>query len=338
MKIQTIVLVLAAVVAFPALADLTNLSLSGTFEGWQSVGEQGNPVGLKDGAMSFTGGFYGSTTATGVDGYFYVHWETSQSVRSVRWFGGMSYTRTLTAFDLWSLNDGFEASSTSPDAWKFLGTYSPASNDLYYRQVVLTEAVDTKAIKLSYTKQNQPLSVEFETYSRDMTPLNAGWNITVLSASPALNGGAGGAFDGLMGSSYGSANLVDQTGFLELGLGGERTFGAVQIYFREQGSHYSAPEEFKLWAWDDDDKDYTVLLADVKGWGASATVFSLDLPTDVTTTKVYLEVTKARVVGNYSGGSFGVHEIFFYESIVPEPATMTLLALGGLSLLRRRRA
>jgi len=63
---------------------------------------------------------------------------------------------------------------------------------------------------------------------------------------------------------------------------------------------------------------------DPKGW-----VLPVELTESLYTTKVVMNF------GN-SGANVNFREVMFFEKAIPEPATMSLLALGGLALLRRR--
>jgi len=332
MKWQAMVLMLVAAVAMPAMASVANLSIDGKAYGWQSASPQGSPDGIRDGSSAWSGGFYGSTYAEGlVDGYYYILWEDIQTVRSIRWVGSSAdSSRLVTAFTLWSLND--DADPENPASWTKIGDYNVPEAQKHTYLIVLPADIQTQAIKLSYTDQNRPITGEFELYNQDMTPL-----AVTVTASPSLHGGVNDAIDGNMLTSYGSAGLNGGPGFMELDLGSEQEVGGLRICFRRQGDFYAVPEAFTIQAWDADANDWSSdLLADVTGWDANTEVFWLDLPEGFTTQKIRLNVTEPRTRPNVSGGAFGIHEFALYAP-VPEPATMTLLALGGLALLRRNR-
>ena len=338
MKRRAIALTVAAVLAFPVVADVTNLSLSGTAYGWHSSGEQSGPGGVNDGSSSWNGNYYGSTTASGVDGHYYILWQDVQTVKSIRWSTWMeAQNRGLSSFTLWALKDG--ANPDDENAWTKLvdyGDFDDPANLMTYCTVALPQAVSTKAIKLSYTNQTAPLTGEFEIFSRDITPLP----IASYTASQALHGVIDAAFDGNVFTSYGSGGLNNGPGFMEVDLGDEQAVGGLHIYFRVQGDFYAAPSAFTLTAWDSDANDgeggwCSDPFERVTDWGAMDEMFSLNLPEGFSTQKIRLDVTP-REKPNVTGGSFGIMEWFLYAPVVPEPATMTLLTLGSLSLLRRR--
>jgi len=335
MKLHAMVLVLAAAVALPGLASVTNLSLSGTAYGWQAAGTQGVPGNVNTGSyLTESGTWYGSVEEGLVDGYFYILWDDSRTVQSARWMSTFADTqRGLSSFTLWSLNDG--ADPEVPASWTKLGDYgdfdNPSSIKLYY-EVVLPQAITTKAIKLSYTDQYRPLTGEFEIYSRDMTRLAT----TISDASPSRGDSlTDKALDGTVFTRYGSEGLGNGPGFMDFDLGGEQAVGALQIYFSIQGGYYAAPESFVIQAWNDDDGEWTDVRT-VTDWPAMGLIYSLDLDTAVVTEKIRLNVTGPRASSNYADGSFGVSEFYLYAPVVPEPVTLSLLTIGGLALLRRR--
>jgi len=338
MKRHAMILMLAAALAMPALADITNLSRLGTAYGWQSGTVQSGPGNINDGTGSgYTGHgtYYGSTTAPS-DGWYYILWDDVQTVQSMRWWTSLAAPgRGLSSFTLWMLNDG--ADPTLDTSWTKLGDYDVPNQQ--YQLVILPAAVSTQAIKLSYTDQSVggqgPLTGEFEIFGRDMTPLTA----TILDASPQMNGPATNAVDNHMMTRYGSANLNGGQGFMELSLGSEPVaVGAMQIYFSVQANWYAPPEAFTVSWWDADANDGDggwVPLYSETGWKITDFIFSRDLASPVVTDKIRLDVITPRAMPSLSGGSFGVAEFYLFAPI-PEPATMTLLALGGLALLRRR--
>jgi len=339
MKLRAMSLVLAAAAVFPAVASVDNLSLLGTPYGWQSRTDfQWNLQGLNDGSASFDGHYHGYATADGpVDGNYYILWEETKTVQTVRWFTSQqATTRGLTAFTLWSLNDGADPALEA--SWTKLGDYDVP--DKQFLSVSLPAAVRTRAIKLSYTNQTNPLTGEFEMYDQLLTPLAV--TVSRDHASPSAYGDIGNAVDGNMFSTYGSTGGLGGNGFVELELDGEQAVGGLHIYFRVQSGYYAAPSAFTIRAWDADANDgdggwSDTLLADVTGWASNASMFSLDFPAGFSTQKIRLDITGPREATNLPGGSFGLHEIYLYAPVtVPEPVTMSLLALGGLALLRRR--
>ena len=337
MKRRTMVLMLAAVAALPVWADVANLSMLGKAYGWQSSDAQSSPGGINDGSALWGGGYYGSTAAL-ADGYYYILWEEAQTVEAVRWFGSTADSnRGLTTFTLWMLNDG--ADPTADSSWTKLGVYD-VPNKQQYLTAPLPAAVSTRAIKLSYTDQVKPLTGEFEIYSRIMEPLPV--TVSAATKNYPSYGEPENALTENIFSTYGSENLSGGTGFMELDLGGEQAVGDLQIYFRVQSGYYAAPQAFTLRAWDadanDGDGDW-VLLANENNWNANTVLYDLTLPEGFTTEKIRLDVTP-NATTNFPGGSFGLAGFYLYAPVVPvpEPVTMSLLALGGLALWRRREA
>jgi len=94
--------------------------------------------------------------------------------------------------------------------------------------------------------------------------------------------------------------------------------------------------DYKIWFWDytlGDDGDWAVALSVV---GNTARTDWRDFDVAGTSDQWRLEVIKATGSGTNPDNWARISEIMLFAPI-PEPATMTLLALGGLALLRRRR-
>jgi hypothetical protein len=336
-----VVATLALAVALPGLAGgVDDLGRLGTAYGWQSGGNtQGDVSYINNGMISeFVGHSHYGATVDGVDGWFYIDWDnTAQSVQSIRWFTSY-HSRGLSEFTLYYLKDS-ATDRNDPASWEPIGVYpnTDSSGDYLRMQlIVLDSAVTTRAIKLSYENQNSPLTGAFELYGRDMTPLAV---THTANTTPVQHNLITDAYDNDMTTRYGSGDLGGKIGMYELALvDGRQAVDGLQIYFSIQDGFYEAPEAFTLKAWDvtaGENGDWRVL-ATVTGWQAMDMVYSLNLDEAVLTDTIRLEVTTPRSPSNVPGGAFGISEFYIYAAI-PEPATMSLLALGGLALLRRRK-
>jgi hypothetical protein len=336
----------AAVVTVPAIADVTDLSripgATAKAELTSSGTVRGTVDNIRDGTFGSTSTFLDSNGPSD-SGWFYVLWQDVQTVQTVRWFtSGQASTRGLTAFTLWSLQAG--ANPDLDTSWNPIGTYSVANGDFdgKFAEITLTGAVKTQAVKLSYADQSSPLTGGFELYDQVLTRLAA----TVVDSSgtaPSV-GAVTATGDGDMFTSWASVSMPDPHGFMEFALvDGKQEVGGLQIYFRKQGATYVAPSAFTLTAWDDDADDgaggwAAAPFASVTDWAETAETFTLNLPAGVCTSKIRLDVTARASTWPSAGGyGFGIAEMIFYAPAIPEPATMTLLTLGGLAMLRRRR-
>ena len=83
---------------------------------------------------------------------------------------------------------------------------------------------------------------------------------------------------------------------------------------------------------------YTVFGHVVDGWDVAQAIYALDVE-DMTDpgAPVYLPFTDLPLHDTYDGVSLYMDDFVIITGAVPEPATLALLAVGALALLRRRR-
>ena len=113
----------------------------------------------------------------------------------------------------------------------------------------------------------------------------------------------------------------------------DRVEGELQkidaIVFWSYGNH---PAEFTLKYKDDTGNMVEMALISMLPAGGIGWTLPLQLDKSIETDTIILDF-------GYIAGSVGLREVMFFTKAptIPEPATMTLLALGGLALLRRKR-
>jgi hypothetical protein len=105
------------------------------------------------------------------------------------------------------------------------------------------------------------------------------------------------------------------------------------IYLDQSGavnppSGYDNTLDYKLQVVDNDDGTFTTWVEEADNPANQGMVYNVDI------TGATLYGDQVAVSGDYNPGLGGVDALF----IVPEPATMGLLGLGALALIRRRRA
>ncbi len=120
-------------------------------------------------------------------------------------------------------------------------------------------------------------------------------------------------------------------GYFQLDWATDVTFDTIKLYNLEYGGF---GHEYNLWAFDvliDDGQGGWTIIDSVSG-GTDA-IYTYVSPTPITTSALKFDV----ITANNADGYARVIELEVISAPVPEPMTLSLLALGGLGVLRRRR-
>jgi len=120
--------------------------------------------------------------------------------------------------------------------------------------------------------------------------------------------------------------------FIEIDLDATRSIDNVTLLFM---GNYST-SSFRVWVSDDKDGPFTEVLPLLNGtlYPTETHVGALGFDFAAVDAQ-YVRITDMKVV---TGGYWSIAQILVNGTVVPEPATMSLLGLGALALLRRRRA
>ena len=124
---------------------------------------------------------------------------------------------------------------------------------------------------------------------------------------------------------------------LTFDLGTDQDVNLIKVWnYNESGQTVRSIKNLEIWA-SDDDSTYTQVggtwtLDQARDAAIASDQTVLALPQLNTR---YVQFRPLTVYGN-SNNFYGIGEVQFYN-VVPEPATMSLLAIGGIAMLRRRR-
>lgn len=174
---------------------------------------------------------------------------------------------------------------------------------------------------------------------------------TVITAQTARSGSTDGiAMFGGTSGTWEPANVLfadghspDYVHYVSWQTAAPVTIGAFNLFASTDASSSSDPSycrrsfaRFRLYAWDG--TQFNVVFDAVPSLPYSSPVFSVTLAQPVTSRKWRAEFDQQVYTKTYSGVAAGYYgpRIKELDGFLPEPATLTLLALSGLVLRRRR--